>query len=385
MICLLFFGAYHYSGSKYFVLIAILLLSFIATYLFLHITLFNNFKAIIDNIHFSSKNAKSLFYILIIFSISFPFIHLYLLGSFPFFTSWTIFDYKKIFFIRNDIVTQSSSITNYLSSFVVKSFLPIVIFFSLKNKFKIIHIVLVLVGSFYCLNLMQKGYILLVLAPVILYSILNLQLKQLAVYLTIAIGIITLQVYASNPELRTQNKAQIVYGTESQQIASEVVEPGRSTLYYVALGLVKRVCYIPGKIVCEWFNYIPSKLPFQNGDGYLFLCRINNHNYIDYSMVLYDIVYPEYAKAGIHGTVNGAFFIYDYANFGKMGLLFSGFAIAFLLFIISIIHTINPIQSASLISYYIFMLSSSALSTLLYSGGLGFILVFLILFNRLEK
>jgi hypothetical protein len=232
---------------------------------------------------------------------------------------------------------------------------------------------------------MQKGYILLVLAPVILYSILNLQLKQLAVYLTIAIGIITLQVYASNPELRTQNKAQIVYGTESQQIASEVVEPGRSTLYYVALGLVKRVCYIPGKIVCEWFNYIPSKLPFQNGDGYLFLCRINNHNYIDYSMVLYDIVYPEYAKAGIHGTVNGAFFIYDYANFGKMGLLFSGFAIAFLLFIISIIHTINPIQSASLISYYIFMLSSSALSTLLYSGGLGFILVFLILFNRLEK
>ena len=102
-------------------------------------------------------------------------------------------------------------------------------------------------------------------------------------------------------------------------------------------------------------------------------------------MVLYDIIYSDYAQAGIHGTVNGAFFIYDYANFGKMGLLFSGLIIAILLFIISLIHSNNPIQSASLISYYIFMLSSSALSTLLYSGGLGFILVFLILFNRLEK
>jgi hypothetical protein len=232
---------------------------------------------------------------------------------------------------------------------------------------------------------MQKGYILLILAPVILYSLFNKYMIEFASYLIITISIIVLQVYAANPELRTKDKTQIVYDTEAQQISSTPAESSSNPIYNITLGLINRVCIIPGKIVCDWFDNIPSKLPFQNGDGYLFLCRLNNHAYTDYSMVLYDIIYSDYAQAGIHGTVNGAFFIYDYANFGKMGLLFSGLTIAFLLFIISLIHSNNPIQSASLISYYIFMLSSSALSTLLYSGGLGFILVFLILFNRLEK
>jgi len=363
----------------------IVLMSFLATYFALQRYVFTKSEALINSVELSPKNSKTIFYILLGFSISFPIIHLYLLGHFPFFTSWQIFDYKKIFHIRNDIVTQSSNVINYLSSFVVKAFLPIVIFFSLKHKFIILHIALVLVGSFYCLNLMQKGYILLVLAPVILYSILNLQFKQFAVYLIIIVGVIVLQVYAANPELRTQNKAQIVYSTEAQQVASEPTEPRKSTLYYVAKGLANRICYIPGKIVCEWFSYIPSKLPFQNGDGYLFLCRINKHKFVDYSLLLYDIVYPEYGKVGIHGTVNGAFFIYDYANFGKVGLLISGVLIALLLFILSLVHTINPKQSVSLISYYIFMLSSSALSTLLFSGGFGFVILFFLLFNKLEK
>jgi len=385
MMCLLFFGAYHNSGTKYFSLISILLFSFTFAYLSLHYFFFDKLKDLIGKLSPSEMNSKNIFYSLVIFSIIFPIVHLYKLDHLPFFSSWAIFDYKKIFHIRNDITAQSSSIINYLSSFAIKAFLPITIFISLKNKNKFIHITLVLIGSFYCLNLMQKGYILLILAPVILYSLFNKYMIEFASYLIITISIIVLQVYAANPELRTKDKTQIVYDTEAQQISSTPAESSSNPIYNITLGLINRVCIIPGKIVCDWFDNIPSKLPFQNGDGYLFLCRLNNHAYTDYSMVLYDIIYSDYAQAGIHGTVNGAFFIYDYANFGKMGLLFSGLTIAFLLFIISLIHSNNPIQSASLISYYIFMLSSSALSTLLYSGGLGFILVFLILFNRLEK
>ena len=68
MMCLLFFGAYHNSGTKYFSLITILLFSFTFAYLSLHYLFFNKLRDLIGKLSPSEMMSKNIFYTAVIFS-----------------------------------------------------------------------------------------------------------------------------------------------------------------------------------------------------------------------------------------------------------------------------------------------------------------------------
>ena len=98
-------------------------------------------------------------------------------------------------------------------------------------------------------------------------------------------------------------------------------------------------------------------------------------------MELYPIIYPEFAKRGFSGTVNVASFMYDYVNFGVFGFLLSAVSIALIFNIVEFVFKSNFVALFSLNAFYVLMLSSSSLSTLLFSGGWGLIIVLFMLIN----
>ena len=139
-------------------------------------------------------------------------------------------------------------------------------------------------------------------------------------------------------------------------------------------GLKNRVLIVPGKTVSSWFDHIPNDLPFLNGKGYRFAQRFTGENYINYAQELYPIMYPDHAKKGLKGNVNVAHFMYDYANFGRKGLVLSGFILAIVFYFIETMFRNNFKFKLSLNLIPLATLSSQALTTLLFSGGWGLLL-----------
>ena len=141
-----------------------------------------------------------------------------------------------------------------------------------------------------------------------------------------------------------------------------------------------------GKIVAKWFLNIPKNEPFLYGCGYRMLAPILGCNYKNYGQELYDDIFPKYAAIGIQGNVNTTSFMYDYANFGLAGLVLAGFIMGFLISSIDFIFSFSLMFKFAINGFYILMLSSSALTTLIFSGGWGLmILLFFIYKSDLLK
>jgi len=167
--------------------------------------------------------------------------------------------------------------------------------------------------------------------------------------------------------------------------SEQVVQPPK--VERIAQGLYNRVLILPGEIVSEWFRLIPAEKPFLAGDGYRLVAKLRGHPFVNYSVDLYKVLYPEYVAQGLNGTVNVASFMYDYANFGTSGLILAGFLLALLLVIMELIFKDDLVGKMSINIFPILLLSSGALTTLLFSGGWGFLILmyYLFLYNNNQK
>ena len=74
--------------------------------------------------------------------------------------------------------------------------------------------------------------------------------------------------------------------------------------------------------------------------------------------------------------------MYDYANFGRKGLILSGFILAIVFYFVETIFRNNFKFKLSLNLIPLATLSSQALTTLLFSGGWGLLIGFYYLFIR---
>jgi len=377
----LLYGVYVESGSTY--------ISMLLTYLILLIVFYFLLKKILNNqfikfeINYNRKlsvlisKKKSdlikIYHVLIVFILVFIFCHYLYLNQIPIISAFNSIDYDWIVMLRYNITAKSNTFWLYTSSFILKAFLPIFLWISLDKKQNFIFWILFLVGSFYSVSLLQKSYILTFLLPVIIYSI----LKQKYLISIICISTIVLStyslIYATNPELRAKN---VVVSNRQSEPAQEVKINLSENKYLKSVQLIyNRLILIPGKMVADWFKNVPSKKPFLNGCGYSFIAPLKGCKFREYSLELYPIIYPEFAIRGFSGTVNVASFMYDYVNFGVFGFFISAISIALIFNIVEFVFNTNYISLISLNSFYVLMLSSSSLSTLLFSGGWGLIIV----------
>ena len=74
--------------------------------------------------------------------------------------------------------------------------------------------------------------------------------------------------------------------------------------------------------------------------------------------------------------------MYEYSNFGRTGLILSALLLGFLLCFIELIFGSNMLLKTSLNLFPIFMLSSGALTTALFSGGWGLIIILYYIFTK---
>jgi hypothetical protein len=246
---------------------------------------------------------------------------------------------------------------------------------------------------------MQKSYFVTVFIPIIAFALFSKKIFTFILFSLISACCIAFLVIITNPTMKLafvpkekkenaiKEMAESPYGampTESQIV--EEAESESSSISFkvpkkIAKTVYKRLVLVPGEMVTIWYRFIPDKLPYLNGDGYRILANLKGHEYHEYVMELYPYAREKHAKLGFVGSLNVASFMYDYANFGYLGLFYSAIFLA-ICFICMQSFFQNPMYRFSLNIFYVLMLSSSAISTLLFSGGWGLVLILFILLKE---
>ena len=206
-------------------------------------------------------------------------------------------------------------------------------------------------------------------------------------------GIIIGLGFTSNPEFTNKNEnenvqveipVQVVPNSDDNILQPEV--NNRSGLEQILLNLYQRTTVVPGEMVVRWFETVPENKPFLWGSGYRLLALLKGEEFRNYSVELYPLFYPEFAKKGFKGSMNTASFMYDYANFGKIGLVLSGILLALIIVFLHALFGEDFHSKISINAFSILFLSSAAITTTLFSGGWGvMILLYLVLMRSNES
>jgi hypothetical protein len=301
------------------------------------------------------------------------------LGGIPAIEGIQIRKLSEVVNLRKDIGQRAHPIWGYLSSINMKAFIPFTLFLCLVQNRKKEYWILLFFGVFYAISLMQKSHILSVLFPVLVFSILNKKWFLIAKYSSLSLLVIFSLVYITNPQLRG-GVYDLKYTEESKKIAKN--KSNDPAAIKAVKSIFKRVIVVPGEMVSEWFRIIPNEKPFLHGNGYKIGSKINGEPFHDYSKELHPLVFPEYGKQGIQGTVNVAHFMREYSNFGAVGLVISGLLTAlFFILLNKVFHNVSIVNKLAFNSFPIFLMSSGSLTTILLTGGWFFTIVLYFVFK----
>lgn len=364
------YGVFETSGWKYFHFLIVFISSFFISYLLINkliskksIRIPNLFNRIDLNIN-----------LLIGLSLSLIIAHFLFLGYIPILKAISLNEADEIAWVRTNILIDSKTFFNYASSILIRAVLPFVLLFLLTKNKQILFIIFSLIFSFYAFALMQKSFIVTIFLPSAIYSIYNRSYLNFFFSISLIIGTIISIGYITNPTLNPV-KTGIVKVPPSQ--TTKVKE---SSIFILFQGIKNRIIIVPGKMVSKWFENVPSKLPHLGVNGYRFIAKARGYNHHDYGKELYPIISKKYYDRGLKGTVNVASFMYEYAYFGWKGLILSGVLLALIFSSIEVLFLNNFIIKLAINCYPILILSSSALTISLLSGGWLFSLILYFLF-----
>lgn len=376
---LVLYGLHYYYGFRYFLPICLYVIAFVVSYFaFKKVLKLEFFKFLSTNkVSLTNENflLKSLPFV-VAFCLVFVVGHFVYLKNIPLLTSYLSLDYYHIALIRQSIKEVDSTFVKYMSAFMLKAIIPFFLMVLLiKNKR--LFVVFLVLSIIYALALMQKSYIVGIIVPSLIYSIFKFDYKKIILFIAIAFIGDYILVYVTNPDMRATEIEVEQYLADNKQdyvidstvfVNEEIKENG---IIMAGEAIFERVFLTTGKIVGYWFDAVPSKLPYANGCGYHFLapalgCEFED---FDYSRIIYDSIYIKESKKGLKGTVTVACFMYDYANFGIIGLIISAITLALFLNIINHVFCHDFFWIISLNLLYILWLTSAALSTTLLSGG----------------
>jgi hypothetical protein len=375
VLLLLSYGIVRVSGIQHLGKILIFSVSLYGSYFLLKYAVYNKKKL---NFQFPSKispnptQLKKLAQGLSFLILAFILLHLILLKGSPAILAMSKTTAVEVAQIRTHIAEVNSTLIAYISSFIIRGFLPFLIIYFLINKNYIIYVTLLVAGVFYAFSLMQKSFVILMLLPSFIYFIITFRYWISALHLLLMTGSVIGLSFIANPDLTVEE--------HPTPQAEEYTKFER-----ILIGLNRRITIVPGEMVVKWFEIIPLQKPFLRGDGYRLVAKFKGTRFREYAKELYPLIKPKNASIGQTGTVNTASFMYDYANFGKVGLVFSGIILSLLFLLIDTIFQSSFAFKFSLNSVPILMLSSTALSTGLLSGGWLILIGMFFLFKPILK
>ena len=389
------YGLFYSYGFDYLNSMFLLIGTFVLSYLFFNKYFLKNKKIEIP-VFFNEKKIINIIDVSLIFVFLFQILHYIYIGNIPIVKAILTSDYYYIAKIRQDIKLVTNVFINYGASFIIKALLPVLIltlFFIDKKRFWIYSII----SIFYCLALMQKAYIVTLFIPLILKFLYLKKWKEFILISTIVFSGIVFLVLVTNPSLRPfswgeqtlmtekgERSNKVKYKSESADyiefkkslekknvvIEEEEIKDSTSNPVSEVFGAIyDRVFITTGKMVGNWFFYVPDSLPYLHGNGYRFATPFIGGKYHDYSREIYDKIYLKEASMGFTGTATTAFFMYDYANFGNFGLVLSGVYISLFLILLKRLFKDDNENMFALNGLSIIWLTSAAFSTTFFSGG----------------
>lgn len=297
--------------------------------------------------------------------------HFAYLGSIPIFESMGQDSALEVAQIRERITSGAPRLLNYVGSFNIRAFIPFLILYTyVKNK-KVLFWIILAVGSFYSFALMQKSFIFCILTPVLVYAFVKRKFIAGIGFFVLICSVIFLQLKVANPVKHSPKPVQVEQFETATTDEDSMANATENHKPNFLKGIANRIFVVPGEMIGKWFEIIPNQKPFLNGDGYRIVARLKGSEYHDYFAELYPIMYPKYAKRGLNGSVNTASFVMDYANFGILGLVLSGFLLSSLFIVIERLFKNDFKLKVSLNTYPILIISSTMLTTTLFSGGWG--------------
>lgn len=361
------------SGSKYLANLGIYFFSFSASY-FLVLNLIKR-RAHLLQFKFNIKLFK--FEYIIALSVMLIIAHYLYLGYIPVIRAMGLNTIDEIAWVRTNITINNNTFFNYASSILIRAVLPFTLLYLATRKQTALLIALSLLFSFYAFSLMQKSYIVTLILPTLIYAIYNKKIIQSVFNLFLIVGIILSIGYISNPKLNPTKQP-----PKPTTTIKKKTPPPKSTLSPILLGLKNRVLVVPGRMVSNWFDHVPNTLPFLGVDGYRIIAKIRGKEHHDYGKDLYPIISAKFHKRGLTGTVNVASFMYEYAYFGKLGLILSGLILSSIIAFCEVLFSKHFILKLAINLYPILILSSTALTTSLLSGGWIFLILLYITYQH---
>ena len=304
---------------------------------------------------YSQKKLSLFFVSLLIFAIA---TNYHIWGEIPLFTALAADSSLEAAIIRSLIQQHSPVWLKYLNSILLLGILPCICLFvvlmNLPGRRWIMGLSLLFSAFF-----LQKSYPLFIIIPALTYCWLSKQcIRGIKVMFAGIAFFLFIHLTLSAQFFFIKN-----YSSDSTSHITAI-----SPTNHVK-GISERAFLIPGKTGALWLDAIPQKMPFLNGCGYRFLAPILKCQFVHYPEKIYAFYNPEFYAKGLMGTMNVAEIFNSYANFGITGVVLSGFIISLFLSLLGIIFRHYWQLTLSLFLPQILMMSSSAFSTQLLSGG----------------
>jgi len=319
-------------------------------------------------------------------------LHFAYLGQVPVFAGIRSDDYYDIMRIRQSVFYEASALFRYVPNLLVKSVLPfLLLYYSVTGRRRLFWLTVVL-GTFYGLSLLNKMFVVILFAPLILHLCFSGRLYTAARMMLIPIAALALLVFVQNPQIRPETwtprdkatasgKPLVVEGYVSRKQTESASYPALQFIETIYL----RVFIVPGEVVTAWFNNIPANLPFADGCGYRLVAAVRGCEFRFYPSLVHDIENPRLVKEGVHGTMTAASFMEDYANFGAKGLVLSGVLLAFVLSLIARLFAGNWRWALILNFIPISMMLELPLTTVMLTGGWALTLLLYYVFRARLK
>lgn len=273
----------------------------------------------------------------------------------------------------------------YLYAIMTAVIMPYIITSLFVMKYKVRHLVL----AFFLFSLMltlEKSVSIIAILPLFVMSVEQKNYKSAIGFLLLLILIISLTVFLSRggiTELRTtigvQAPSSSVQAPSPSSTSSRRLGkvPDKYNIFgkdTQAFYIINRVTWIPYMAAYDWLRFRKDIL----GNGYTFGRSIHGLSWITgkkyYPLEQEVFKYQWGQNATGTGSANTVYFIDAFLNFGLFGVIFYSIILALVLRVIS---KSNDIPAKSVSTVPLFYLTFNSLSGILFSGGLMFLLIIL--------
>lgn len=315
-------------------------------------------------------------------------------------------EYYTVMLIRQDIFTADMNpLWTYGPNLLLKCLLPFLVFYFLFRS-RTWTVVVVVIACLYGTSLMNKIFIILPVIPAFIQAVLKRRWPTAVCLSVLPAVCVAFLVLVQNPHLRPQAMDNIALavrtglsledpylrfqdranGLKNRPVVYRDDTAAEADGLAVAADTIyRRSMLVPGQVMSAWFSLVPAQLPYAQGCGYRWLAPFLGCRYVAYASLISDMENPQLVAAGVHGMMNSASFVEDYANFGIVGLVLSGIVFAAVLNVVARLFAGNWTANLALNAIPLLLLLETPLSTVLLTGGWVATLLLYLMMGRDRK